>query len=107
MAAADKHPKIPMDKVISDELEIVGSHGMQAYKYQEVLEMIRAGKLHPGRLLEKTVSLEESVRLLPEMHTFRDSGVTVIDSFQETPGFRIYGQEALNQDYSKSRSVAT
>jgi len=81
MAGDDRHPRIPMDKVISDELEIVGSHGMQAYKYQEVLEMIRTGRLHPERLLEKTVSLEESVHLLPKMHTFRGRGVTVIDSF--------------------------
>jgi alcohol dehydrogenase len=81
MTGADKHPKIPMDQVIARELEIRGSHGMQAFKYPEIFEMIRAGKLAPEKLLEKTVSLEESVHLLPEMHTFKGSGVTVINSF--------------------------
>ncbi|OQD41895.1 alcohol dehydrogenase [Croceivirga radicis] len=81
MAGAHKHPQIPMDKVIADELEILGSHGMQAYKYHEILEMIKTGKLTPDKLLEKTISLEESIALLPEMNKFKSSGVTVINSF--------------------------
>ena len=81
MTGTDTHPRIPMDMVIAHELEIRGSHGMQAHKYPEMLEMILAGKLAPEKLLEKTVSLEEALHLLPEMHTFRGSGVTVINSF--------------------------
>jgi len=81
MTGADQHPRIPMDQVIAHELEIRGSHGMQAYKYPELFEMIRAGKLAPEKLLEKTVSLEDSVRLLPGMDRFEGSGVTVINSF--------------------------
>lgn len=81
MTGADSHPRIPMDRVIAHELEILGSHGMQAHKYPQMLEMIRTGQLHPERLLEKTVSLQEAVQLLPEMHTFKGRGVTVINSF--------------------------
>ena len=81
MAGDNRHPQVPMDRVIADELEIIGSHGMQAYKYPEVLEMIRSGKLAPQKMLEKTISLEESVKLLPEMDQFKSSGVTVINSF--------------------------
>ena len=81
MTGAHKHPQIPMDKVIADELEILGSHGMQAHKYPEILDMIKAGKLSPEKILEKRVSLEESIKLLPEMDNFKSSGVTVINSF--------------------------
>ena len=81
MAGDNKHPRIPMDKVIADELEILGSHGMQAHKYGQVLEMIRSGKLAPQKMLERTISLEESIKLLPEMDQFKGSGVTVINSF--------------------------
>ncbi len=81
MTGKDKHPRIPMDKVISDELEILGSHGMQAHKYPEIFEMIRAGRLRPERLLEKSVSLETATRLLPKMDTFENRGVTVINAF--------------------------
>lgn len=81
MTGAHKHPKIPMDRVIADELEILGSHGMQAHKYQEMLEMIKVGKLRPEKLIERTVYLEESVYILPKMNEFKSSGVTVINSF--------------------------
>ena len=33
MLGDHSHPSIPMDKVIARELEIVGSHGIQAYQY--------------------------------------------------------------------------
>ena len=32
MTGDHKHPKIPMDKVVANELEIIGSHGMQAFR---------------------------------------------------------------------------
>ena len=54
---------------------------MQAHKYPEILDMIKAGKLSPEKILEKRVSLEESIKLLPEMDNFKSSGVTVINSF--------------------------
>ena len=34
MLGEHAHPPIPMDKVIAHELEILGSHGMQAFRYQ-------------------------------------------------------------------------
>lgn len=40
MLADQSRPSVPMDKVIANELEIIGSHGIQAYKYSELLEMI-------------------------------------------------------------------
>jgi alcohol dehydrogenase len=76
-----QHPNVPMDKVLANELEIIGSHGMQAYKYPEMFNMIRSGKLHPELLLEKSISLEDAVKALPQMNTFENKGVLVIDSF--------------------------
>ena len=81
MAGAHKHPVVPMDKVIANELEIIGSHGMQAFRYAEMLEMIKCGKLQPERLVGKTISLEESVHVLANMDSFENVGVTVINSF--------------------------
>ena len=34
MLGEHAHPQIPMDKVIAHELEIFGSHGMQAFRYR-------------------------------------------------------------------------
>ncbi|MEM8896906.1 MAG: zinc-dependent alcohol dehydrogenase family protein [Bacteroidota bacterium] len=81
MAGSDHHPKIPMDKVIANELEILGSHGMQAHKYPEMLDMIRSGKLQPDKLIEKTISLGEAPAALMNMNSFSQKGVWVINSF--------------------------
>lgn len=81
MAGEHQNPKIPMDKVIANELEIIGSHGMQAFKYPEMLDMIKNGKLNPKKLIERTITLEESIVALPEMDKFQNKGILVINSF--------------------------
>ncbi len=81
MVADHKHPAIPMDAVIANELEIMGSHGMQAHRYCELLAMIKAGRLFPEKLITKTISLEESLEELVAMDDFKGTGVTVINRF--------------------------
>ena len=81
MTGDHRHPKVPMDLVLANELEIIGSHGMQAHKYPEMLEMIIDGKLQPEKLIERTISLEEATKALPLMNTFTNKGVLVINSF--------------------------
>lgn len=81
MADKHSHPPIPMGPVIAKELEIIGSHGMQAHQYGPMLELIRAGKLKPQQLLDKTVSLDKVPELLPRMQHFAGKGILVIDQF--------------------------
>ena len=54
---------------------------MQAYQYDAMLEMIRVGKLHPEKLVGKTISLEESLSEFANMHQFKGIGMTVINAF--------------------------
>ena len=75
------HPAIPMDQVIAKELEILGSHGMQAHRYPAMLGMIHAGTLEPRKLIGKTISLAEAPAELADMDSFKGTGVTVIDRF--------------------------
>ena len=81
MLAEHSHPRVPMDRVIANELEILGSHGIQAYKYSALLEMINSGKLDPQKLIGKTISLDESAEELSNMNNFAGTGVTVINKF--------------------------
>jgi alcohol dehydrogenase len=81
LLADHRHAPLPMDKVIANELEILGSHGIQAYKYSSLLEMINAGKLNPHKLIGKTISLEASPMELSNMNHFAGTGVTVINKF--------------------------
>ncbi len=81
MTGDHKHPQIPMDQVVANELEIMGSHGMQSFRYVAVFEMIKAGKLQPEKLVEKTISLNEAPAELMNMGSFSNLGVTVINKF--------------------------
>lgn len=75
------NPKIPMNLVISYELEILGSHGMQAWRYPEMIEMITSGKMNPELLIGKKIKLGEASLALTEMNEFKDQGLTLINSF--------------------------
>ena len=81
LLADESHPGVPMDRVIANELEILGSHGMQAHRYAELLAMIEASKLKPETLIGSTISLHDALTELPAMNRFGGTGVTVIDRF--------------------------
>ena len=74
-------PPIPMGPVIANELEILGSHGMQAHRYDAMLAMIQSGKLTPEKLIGKTIPLEQSIDALMNLDKFEVAGVTVITEF--------------------------
>lgn len=74
-------PQVPMSKVIAHELEILGSHGMQAHRYDAMLDMVWSAKLRPERLIGKEISLSASIGALMNMNRFEGAGVTVITDF--------------------------
>ena len=71
-----------MDIVVANELEIIGSHGMAAHRYPEMLNMIAPGKLEPEKLIGKEINLAQSIDALINMNKFQSNGVTVISDFQ-------------------------
>jgi alcohol dehydrogenase len=81
MTGEDAMARIPMAKVIGHELEIYGSHGMQAWRYGAMMDMIASGKIAPGKLIGREISLEEGVQVLMGMENSRDIGISVITSF--------------------------
>jgi len=72
---------IPMDRVIAHELEIYGSHGMQAFRYDAMMAMIATGKLAPQRLIGRHIALDEAPEALMAMDRFEGTGITVITRF--------------------------
>jgi alcohol dehydrogenase len=81
MPPAQGEAVIPMDQVIANELELVGSHGMQAHRYPQMLAMIEKGQLRPQQLLGTTISLDQVPAELVKMNTFGRTGVTVVNRF--------------------------
>jgi alcohol dehydrogenase len=74
-------PAIPMDKVLAHELVILGSHGMQAFRYQAMMDMLETGKLAPQKLIGKRIGLDEAPAALTRMDSFEGQGITVVDRF--------------------------
>ncbi len=81
LAGEDYHPSLPMEWVIAWELEIVGSHGIQAAKYETMFEMIVSGLVDPRRLIGGTVSLDDAPKIIENMGNFGSVGIMVIDRF--------------------------
>jgi D-arabinose 1-dehydrogenase-like Zn-dependent alcohol dehydrogenase len=73
------HPRVPMDRVIGWELDVLGSHGMAAADYPQMLALIEAGSLQPPRLIERTIGLDEAATLLPGFDQATVAGMTLID----------------------------
>jgi alcohol dehydrogenase len=74
----DATPPIPMDRVVAQELCIVGSHGIQAHRYDDLLGLIGSGRLDPSRLVGRTITLAESIEALVTMDGRRTVGVSVV-----------------------------
>lgn len=74
-------PALPMGRVIAHELEIFGSHGMQAQAYPELLDLIAAGKLPLEKLIGQRISLDEAGAALASLASSPGKGITVIDRF--------------------------
>jgi alcohol dehydrogenase len=71
-------PENVLSKLISDELEIIGSHGMPVGDYPLIFDLIEKGKLDPSRLIMDTIDLSSGAIFLKNMDKHVHSGVTLI-----------------------------
>jgi D-arabinose 1-dehydrogenase-like Zn-dependent alcohol dehydrogenase len=79
MIADAATPPIPMDLVVASELEILGSHGMAAHEYPEMLARVADGRLRPDRLVGRTIPLDAAPDALRAMGgPPAGAGITVI-----------------------------
>lgn len=78
MLAENATPAVPMAQIIAHELEIYGSHGIQASRYEALLTMLAAGRIDPGKLVRRHIRLEEAIDPLMEMDRADQPGISVI-----------------------------
>jgi D-arabinose 1-dehydrogenase-like Zn-dependent alcohol dehydrogenase len=76
---AQGRPEVPMERVIALELAVLGSHGMAAHAYPELLGLIAAGRLRPQALVTRELSLDDAGAALAEVG--RRPGIAVVSSF--------------------------
>ena len=67
LLGADATPPLPMDRVVAQELEVHGSHGMPAHQYRELLALVTDGTLDPALLVGTVIGLEDAGAALAAM----------------------------------------
>ncbi len=72
-------PPIPMGSVIANELEILGSHGMQAHQYPAMLDLIFTKNIPLEKMIGQRMDLASGAKALMEMNQFKNTGVMVIN----------------------------
>ncbi|MGC4861056.1 zinc-dependent alcohol dehydrogenase family protein [Micromonospora sp. DT41] len=75
---AQGRPTLPMELVIAYELEVLGSHGMAAHAYPELLRLVTAGVLRPADLITRTIGLDDVPDALTTMDRPTTGGMCLI-----------------------------
>ena len=72
---------MPMDAVIAGELEILGSHGMAAHEYPDLLGAVASDAFRPIELVGRTIGLDGVPEALAAMGRAggAGSGMTVVE----------------------------
>jgi len=78
LPAVTGRPAVPMDLVLAAELEILGSHGMPAHAYQELLPLVESGALRPAELITGELALPDAPAALAALDRPGPAGIRVI-----------------------------
>nr|WP_275902201.1 alcohol dehydrogenase catalytic domain-containing protein [Brevibacterium zhoupengii] len=72
-------PVIDVGRVIGLELSVLGSHGMAAAEYPEMLDLVIDGRLRPQDLVTNVIGLEDAPAAMEMLGSNTGSGMTIID----------------------------
>jgi alcohol dehydrogenase len=73
--------ELPIARIIRDELEVIGVHGLSAGRFGQVFGLIESGGLDLRPMITRQLTLNDLSVALPAMGTFQTPGVSVITSF--------------------------
>jgi alcohol dehydrogenase len=68
----------PISRVIRDELEVLGVHGLSSSRFHEVFALMLDGRLDPTAMVTQRLSLSDIPAALPAMGEFAQPGVSVV-----------------------------
>lgn len=79
MVDGDTSAPVPMGRVLGQELEILGSHGMPAHEYPAMLERVASGQLDLRSLVTSRIGLDDIPGALMALDRPGAGGVTVAE----------------------------
>jgi D-arabinose 1-dehydrogenase-like Zn-dependent alcohol dehydrogenase len=69
---------LDVGRLIGQELTWLGSHGMPAHAYPEMLALVATGNLNPHQLITRTITLDQTPPALAALTNSTPAGVTII-----------------------------
>ena len=72
---------LPIDRMVVMELQLIATLGMPVSRYASMLQMVEAKKLQPAAMVTETVPLAVASRVLEEMTTFQNVGMSIINEY--------------------------
>ncbi len=72
---------LPIDRMVTMELQLIASLGMPASRYPSMLAMVASKKLRPSDMITETVGLGGASRVLQEMTSFQNVGMSIINEY--------------------------
>ena len=68
----------PLSRVIRDELEVLGVHGLSASRVPQVLDLVASGQFDPTAVVTQRLGIDDIPEALPAMGRFATSGVSLV-----------------------------
>ena len=72
---------IPVDNMVWDEREFIGSYGMPPNEYDEIFRMMNGGKIDPGKIISETCALSDIPSVMERMGEYDTLGIPVCTEF--------------------------
>lgn len=70
--------ELPISRLIRDELEVLGVHGLSASRFDQVFAMMTDRRLEPAAMITQRLTLADISWALPAMGAFSQPGVSVV-----------------------------
>jgi propanol-preferring alcohol dehydrogenase len=74
--------KLPVDMIVYKELKIIGTLGMAPSRYGSMVPLVSQGKLHPGRMVNREISLSEVEGVFEDMTRSATTGTFVVTRYE-------------------------
>jgi D-arabinose 1-dehydrogenase-like Zn-dependent alcohol dehydrogenase len=73
---------LPIDHMIINEIKLETTLGMPAHRFHSMLPLVANGRLNPGRMVTREVSLSEVNAIFEDMSNFATTGTFVVTKFE-------------------------
>ncbi|WP_338448318.1 alcohol dehydrogenase catalytic domain-containing protein [Niallia oryzisoli] len=72
---------LPIDQMVMNEIRLETTLGMPAHRFKSMLPLVAQGRLNPGRMVNREVSLSEVNSIFEDMSNFATTGTFVVTKF--------------------------